>query len=419
MHDKSLRKIESDLRKISNEIRELDFNSSHKSMMHDDISYSLPKEPEELFVGIINKILKHRDFQSKFSSKYVEEKVKLIFANIVKNNNVDVNTLLKEMINKLSKFDEEITVYMKLMGIEIEFCCKFGNVKLMPGESFLLKQLKKQVKSINDQTLGDSSSKQHALSFMFKDLEELCKLNSGNSTCVSCFKVIAEPIRAKERAIEEIERVIDLMNYFAKSLNPRENIKINAEGINPTSIRNTISFTSKNINTSMDNIGTPTKLKINNETLNHIEEINGFILSDIIAKKDLTQFEECLIKCLHWFSIALNQEESTNSFLFNIIALESLFKQVSGSSISGTVSESVSFILQNNKDNRLQLVKKMRKYYSKRSAVAHGGKTVIADSDLMELYNIVGTLIMILAKKTNEFNTQNQLTEWVDEIKFS
>lgn len=382
MHINSLKKIERELRAISIFRSDFDFNSRNKSMLHDGISYSLPNESVKKFNEIIEKILKQDDFQSKFSSNYIENKIKYIFSEIVKNNEVDVLYLLEQLISELSSYSEEWTVYLKIVGIEMDCCSEFGNVKLMPGESYLLDRLKEKAKYINDKTLGSDEGKKVHFRLLTKELEDLC-----NATCVSCVQVIAEPIRARQLAIEETERVIDLMNYLAKSLYPREQIKINTQGVHPVSLRKTIAFTSDHLSTSIDSIGTPVLLKINHETIRHIEEINGFKISEIIAKKQTTKFEESLIKCLHWFSVALHQAEPTNSYLFNIIAIESLFKQVQGSSIGSTVSESTAFILQSDMNVRLELVKTMRKYYSNRSAVAHGGKTVINDSDLMNLFN--------------------------------
>ena len=132
-----------------------------------------------------------------------------------------------------------------------------------------------------------------------------------------------------------------------------------------------------------------------------------------------TNFEDTLIKTVHWFSVALTQDETGNTFLFLIIALESLFKNEPGNSIGGTVAESVAFLLSEKFKERKKLITLMRKFYGKRSAVAHGGKKSISDSDLYTLTRLVCNSIMIAIKKIDEFPSQKKFMTWIEEVKLS
>jgi hypothetical protein len=125
------------------------------------------------------------------------------------------------------------------------------------------------------------------------------------------------------------------------------------------------------------------------------------------------------LRAVHWFSSALQQQELENAFLCQIIALETIFSTEKGNPIANSVSEGVAFILGQNLDARKRLKKTIKDYYGKRSGVSHGGKKVIMESDYFNLMNIVGSLIVHLNKKIDEFSSQKEFMEWLEDIKLS
>lgn len=133
----------------------------------------------------------------------------------------------------------------------------------------------------------------------------------------------------------------------------------------------------------------------------------------------MNNLEEATIRSIHWYSVALTQNDNSNSFLFLIVALESLFQTARGNSIGGTVADSVAFLMSDNLKGRKQIVSRLRDYYSKRSGVAHGGNKTISDTDLYTLTYIVATTIMIVIGKLDDFDNQEKLMNWIEEIKFS
>ena len=150
-----------------------------------------------------------------------------------------------------------------------------------------------------------------------------------------------------------------------------------------------------------------------------MNDIGIFNISDALAKKQANNFEESLIRSIHWFSVALTQDENSNSFLFLIVALESLFKPEQGNSIGGTVAESVAFLMADNLEGRKKRISLVRKFYGKRSGVAHGGKKTISDTDLYTLINIAGTSIMATIEKLSIFTTQKEFMSWIEDQKLS
>ena len=178
-------------------------------------------------------------------------------------------------------------------------------------------------------------------------------------------------------------------------------------------------FSNKGLNTESDSVGSVIPFEINQESLEKMNNIGVFKVSDALAKNQTNNFEESLIRSIHWFSVALTQDENSNSFLFLIVALEALFKAERGNSIGGTVAESVAFLMSDDLEGRKTIVAIVRKFYGKRSAVAHGGKKAISDADLHTLINITGTSIMVAIEKISEFTSQADFMSWIEDQKLS
>ena len=70
-------------------------------------------------------------------------------------------------------------------------------------------------------------------------------------------------------------------------------------------------------------------------------------------------------------------------------------------------------------ENRKVLKKRVQDLYSLRSAVSHGGRKEILESDVKELNKIVRMLIMIMIKRKDEFKSQKELLSWIEEQKLS
>ena len=144
-------------------------------------------------------------------------------------------------------------------------------------------------------------------------------------------------------------------------------------------------------------------------------------LNSIMSKKDdqLNDYEKTIIRGIHWFSNHIAQVETDNQFLSLIICLETILTPRDGNPIGTAIAEATAIILGDSLEKRKYLKKKIKEYYSKRSAVSHGGKKVIKDEEMQEIIAICGDLLLWVISKINEFSCQKDLLNWIDDQKLS
>lgn len=381
--------------------------------IHDGVAYSLTNEAARTFNDVVSKLLGHKHFSTKFSSKYIEKKLKAIFAELIFDQKIDLEKRISELVDELSNFNQNNFVFLKIDGIVLSVCLFIGRVILVPGDEYFIQDINDKLNSIIKTSKNDDKSK--------KDLQEFIQQLSEKEfqgECVGIIEVDAEPVRALEFAKEEVRRAIDLLRFASKIIYPlSEDIRIGLKGDHPKSLRQGFIISETSFNTQSDSIGSIRAFEINEKAIQTMEKAGIFLVSDALSKQKTNNLEEALIRAIHWFSVALTQNEPSNAFLFLIVALETLFKAESGNSIGGTIAESVAFIMADNLEGRKTIIKIVRKYYGKRSGVAHGGNKSISDSELLTLINIVGTTIMVIIEKLKEFSSQKELMNWIEEMK--
>ena len=383
--------------------------------MHDSVAYSLTNDASITFNEVVGQILKKNNYSKKFSAKYLEKMLKSLFAKLLSDESLDLEKELGALIVELDKFNQSNVIFLKIEGLILSTCFELGLVRFVPGDEYLLDSIKEKSSEILKSTKNDDESKSAFQQMIAQQSES--EFRGG---CVGVVEVNAEPIRAFEIAKEEVRRAIDLLRFASKAIYPlKEDIRIGLKGEHPKSTRQGFIFSESEFNTKGDTIGSVRPFEVNQESLKRMDEIGVFSISSALSKKQTNNLEEALIRSIHWFSVALTQNENGNAFLFLIVALESLFKAESGNSIGGTVAESVAFLMSDNREGRKNIISLVREYYGKRSGVAHGGKKSISDTDLYTLINIVGTTIKVSIEKLSEFDSQKQLMGWIEDMKLS
>ncbi len=342
MNKKTIKTIAKQLIEVSNSA--LPFNGAMITghlQTHDGVAYSLPTEGQIVFNESIDKVLKYKNFSQKFSSKHIESKIKSIFAKLLSPDSVDLEAELRGLIEELINYENKATVYLHVEGIKISTCLDLGRVRFMPGDEVLLDKLKKStaeiISSMKHTEVQKELAQQHLLEQMHTELYE---------KCVGYVEVNAEPDRAIEIAKEEIRQAVDLLRFSSKFLYPfSQDIRIGLKGDHPKNKRHAFVFSQSGLTTKGDNVGSVIPFEINPSSIDKMKKIGIFDVSDALVKKQPNDFEKSIVRSIHWFSVALTQDETCNAFLFLIVSLESLFKSQPGNSIGGTIAESVALLL--------------------------------------------------------------------------
>jgi hypothetical protein len=414
MHPKQVSAIATKIVEISKLIKSIgdEFEGLY---MHDEVVYSLPVEHHSAFNDIARQLLNDKNRTEKFSEEYVTKKIKTIFASLLKNEEINVEDQISKFVAELDGYETKQTVLVPVIGIRLHEDLKVGSVTFLMPSAERIETIKKSLQEVINKYNKTEVKQKEVFDMFYSEMEEqLFKFT------ISEFSVIAEPDRAYERAKEETRRALEIIRFASKAHYPMsEDIRIGLKGEPGFGARRSFIISDRNLNSKGDNEGALRHLEMSKEVMRSMDKLGFSKLSGILAKPSPTNYEEVLLRAVHWFSSALQQQELENAFLCLIIALETIFTAERGNPITNTVAEGVALVLGHDFQSRKDIKKTIKDHYGMRSGVSHGGKKAILDSDYYTLMNMVGSIIAKLTDKTNTFSSQKEFSEWIEELKLS
>lgn len=390
-----------------------------KNIMSEGIAFSLANGFVDTFEDVARTLLQDEGWSEKFSEKYVEGLLQKILVRTLRDgNSSNIEQYFDEIINEFTNYSQECVVYLPLVGIQMSM------EELPIGKVILKKMTDSRVSALMSEIEQITQSLQYTPEEKAKILElEQRKIgdNIRNQVC-SIFKVVAEPEQAWIRAEEETRRVLDLLRFAIPALYPKGfNVAIGLQGeVFRVSRWIPILSTDGKSFTAQENIVGPLiPFEINDPHLERMIKIGMFKMSKVIAKldKELGDFERVVLRALHWVANSQTQEESENKLLNLITCMETFLTPRDGNPIGTFIAEAVAILLADNLENRKRLKKRVQELYRLRSAVSHGGRKAILDTDLSELEKIAGILTMTLIKRMDEFPTHKALFDWIESKK--
>src|SRR5262249_13023162 len=130
------------------------------------------------------------------------------------------------------------------------------------------------------------------------------------------YRVVAEPARAQELAVEEARRAVDLLRFAV--LNLRKAGTKHVIGVQGDGSLETVTT----ICTKEDVSGADYSDSLVHETfvvtpavLDKIKDLGVLELSDLLKKEKPTDFEELILRGVHWLASAQAQPENENALL--------------------------------------------------------------------------------------------------------
>lgn len=326
--------------------------------------------------------------------------------------------IFKEIVNEYESFSEEFKVITPLTGIRLQNDkFELGNVVLKEMNEKYIEEI---IENIENIVLQGNSNEQKNEGFIKLTRK---KLNKLKGIVCSEYIIEAEPLKAKEKAEEETLIILDLLRYSIPSLYNDNTVFIGLQGeIGNSRITPIISTDKTSFKMYSEKVDNKRNYQIDDETIEYLEEIGVFKLSELFKKNDndLTDFENTLLRSVQWFSSVEKQYNIGNKFLSLTVSLETLLTPKVGIPISNSLAEGIAFLLYSDKDERKRVKKRVKELYGLRSDVFHGiGDEIISHNDFKDLQIILGNLIMKLTQKTHDFNTKKELLYFVEDVKFS
>ena len=125
----------------------------------------------------------------------------------------------------------------------------------------------------------------------------------------------------------------------------------------------------------------------------------------VMGQSKITELQGRLLLAIEWIGQSYIDKSPSSAFLKSAIALEILFthdeKSIINASILSQIAESIALLLGGNADERLAIEAEVKKLYSKRSAIAHAGKTQVAQEDLFAIFHYSREIVVKLMTSTS------------------
>ncbi len=353
---------------------------------------------------ILRGLKKDHNFPNEaFSDEYMNESIDQLISEILKLGieEVELNHLMTDILEKLF---QEIIVFLFLEGIELDIehpTIELGNIVIKKMTTEIAENLDEPEKQI-----------------LFSTQDYIGKIYSE-------FRTFSEPKWAIEQAERETSKVLDLIGYAIPFIYSNvHKISVGFQGQVLTNSPGSIICYNPDygIRYWVDNLKhTQSNFQINNSNLKIMEDNGIFKLADILKKpkNQKTQFEHTILLSIHWFRISQVQNDIKNEFLSLIICMEIfLTPHTLEIPITKFISESIGMILRP-PENRVSIMKRIKKFYGLRSDIVHGRSTKVDPEDINELRNTLKELIQRMIYFEQFFDKKSDLLESIECYKTS
>ena len=378
------------------------------------IAFRLTDGCLDLWDDILEDLLIKNDWNKKFSEEHVDAKLQEIISKIIKDGNSQkAFEYFDQLTNEYEQFSKEHILHIPLFGIELnEGSIKIGNLNLKKMDDKNTDELISRLEHAISKTSNTDDEKQMYFEQEKEDVNKFLR----NKVC-AVVTVTAEPERALEIAEAEAQRTIDLLRYAIPAIysgDKRVIIGLQGEYSWQTRYVPIIAVDGSGFNIINRVVGPLYPLELSTENLEYMRKIGVFSLGSLLEEGHLNDFEETLFRGIEWFSRSQTQTELKNKLLNLITVLETFLTPGNNDPIQKSIQEGTAILLENDALPRKKLMKKIKIFYGLRSKLSHGHNKEVLDADVRELSNISRLLIMALIELKDQFETREELINWVE-----
>lgn len=422
MHPKKVESITNQLSKIIDNAPKSLSESEHHStnwrlLERGGIYFYLIGENLDAYNKLLEELLNKEKWGEKFSEKYVDEVLQNSMFLILRSGIEKAIVDFVEICRTIEAYSIEQMIHIPLGGISM-----YGIEELSLG--------KVQIKKVTEVTLNEILEATRAIIKTSKNSleEQECIIQKSNENLssefldkvCSVYRVVAEPLRARELAEQETQRSLDLLRYSIPALYSDENrIRIDLSSQSSFSYQPTLIISSAGFIEDRRRLNRTYELSVSN--LEVLKELGIFEVSSILRKpyEQVNDFEKTLLRGIHWFASSQTQIEMENEFLNLTTCLEVFFTPEGGDPISNSVAEGVAFILGEDLVERKYLKRRVKKLYGHRSKVSHGGHADILNKDVFDLKYIAMSLLVKMIEWREQFVSREELIDYLENQKLS
>ena len=387
-----------------------------------DAPVTLSEDVAQKFKATAVDLSKEELLADRFSPETLEEKLRMVLESYLDDPQTGQEALQRQ-INDLDRFDDGQFVCVSVAGVQLDISqLDVGAVVFYPASSSGFSRITDHYEKRNEEEgLPQMTAEERELLS-----QQLCHhLGSpSDGASIATYFVVAEPRRAIQRALSEINRALDAVIFSwagsvaydeAADARPRVNQRPDGSLSTPISLSRSGLFFEKS--------SPPAHIPIvvNRQTQGVMVGNGLATLSDLLRKQRRTDLEEAIIRAAHWVSSAQEQVELENRLLNLVTALEVLLSPSNQQSLSQSISEATALLILDDIEKRSDMKKLITDFYGKRSKVSHGSKKgkVIELSEVRHLRLIVLQVIQEVMRWKDHLEEASPtgLQTWLNQAK--
>jgi hypothetical protein len=241
---------------------------------------------------------------------------------------------------------------------------------------------------------------------------------------VAIRRVTAEPIRAVEIALAEVEAALDVLRYYSPSNRyptmPAYCSIAGRELINRPKhliVQNAVLVSA---GTTVASMRAQHPWPINQDLITKMKEVGFDTLVALLntpqtAKSEL---QNNFFDALAIYSKSCVAQSLTDKLLYAVLTLESVLLKDQSESLQKHIGERMAFMIGKSLEQRIAIVANYKKAYALRSGAVHHGRQVTEETILNEFMPNAWFALNWIVGVLERFKSKEEMIEYIDDMKF-
>jgi hypothetical protein len=241
---------------------------------------------------------------------------------------------------------------------------------------------------------------------------------------VAVLRANAEPIKAVEIALKDVEAALDVLRYYSPSNRyPTMPAYCSIAGREPVN-RPKHLIVQKGVlvsaGTTVANMRAQHPWPINENLLTKMREVGFDTLVALLNTPQAarSELQNVFFRALAIYSKSCIAQSLTDKLLYAVLTLECVLLKNESESLQKHIGERMAFMIGKSLEHRIAIVANYKKAYALRSAAVHHGREVTEEEILNEFMPNAWFALNWIVELMGRFPSKQEMIEHIDDMKF-